>query len=649
MFEENQYIYCQKSKDLNRKTISNTLHLSKYSSNIFTYTETVNDLQMDTSVEYVDIFAVFGFAGKEQVVQDSQINISIQFQIIKGALVCFQCGLYVSESIMIFTANSSTLSALIIECTSSLSIQNSVIQYRFNSNASSGVVSQLDSQPATFSILNSKITGCNLKTSAFNGYISSSVAAPVTLTVSNLSVCVDTLNIGTSSATLTVSGAVLAQCQNICSGTDVYTYGLCLPALQFGSLVSFKSTCVLPFEFVLDQCLCAHGYFLNLTYCVPVVKQLTNLDVQLSQNVSEIYANISRNVNIFNADLAANASSFDSSLQTNTVALDKDIAAKDLASNQDLQRNTTYIENMINANTSFFIANLVSNVSKVYADMFSNSQKLETNVISNFSKLEGQLIANNSILTTRLNRNFSDYDASLQTNTGYVQTMLAKNTSAQTQALQTNMAKVYSDLRSANQTIEARIIGNSSIQDSNLVSNSNILENAIISKFSTLDQNFRATQTKLQNDLNWVKNAQASDRSRNMSLLNQRINDNYNNQNRQLDGDQNGFVSQMNQYDSYIDQQMNYYTNTYVPQTYLRISDYRAPVIIQPGSVLCYTGTLQAASDGSDGTGRSFTNYRIHIVRIRSGYAYPILMGDNWSEMLGWTSADRIRNGGVSC
>ncbi|CAL5970760.1 Conserved_hypothetical protein [Hexamita inflata] len=604
---------------------------------------------MDTSVEYVDIFAVFGFAGKEQVVQDSQINISIQFQIIKGALVCFQCGLYVSESIMIFTANGSTLSALIIECTSSLSIQNSVIQYRFNSNASSGVVSQLDSQPATFSILNSKITGCNLKTSAFNGYISSSVAAPVTLTVSNLSVCVDTLNIGTSSATLTVSGAVLAQCQNICSGTDVYTYGLCLPALQFGSLVSFKSTCVLPFEFVLDQCLCAHGYFLNLTYCVPVVKQLTNLDVQLSQNVSEIYANISRNVNIFNADLAANASSFDSSLQTNTVALDKDIAAKDLASNQDLQRNTTYIENMINANTSFFIANLVSNVSKVYADMFSNSQKLETNVISNFSKLEGQLIANNSILTTRLNRNFSDYDASLQTNTGYVQTMLTKNTSAQIQALSTNMTKVYGDMLSFNKTLENRIIGNSSAQDSNLVSNSNGLENTIIQKFSALDQSFRTTQANLQSNVNWVRDSQANDRVRNMSLLNQRINNNYNAQNGQLDSDQNNFNNQMNQFDSYIDSQISYYTNNYVPSTYLRISDYKAPVVIAEGSTFCFTGRLQVASDGSAGTGMYFSNYQVRIVRIRTGYAYPILMGDAWSDTLGWTNAANIRQQASAC
>ncbi|CAL6032029.1 Hypothetical_protein [Hexamita inflata] len=105
----------------------------------------------------------------------------------------------------------------------------------------------------------------------------------------------------------------------------------------------------------------------------------------------------------------------------------------------------------------------------------------------------------------------------------------------------------------------------------------------------------------------------------------------------------------MNQYDSYIDQQINYYTNTYVPQTYLRISDYKAPILIEPGSTFCLTGRLQVFSDGSGGTGMYFSNYQVRIVRIRSGQAYPILLGDNWSDNLGWASENTIRTSSSSC
>lgn len=54
------------------------------------------------------------------------------------------------------------------------------------------------------------------------------------------------------------------------------------------------------------------------------------------------------------------------------------------------------------------------------------------------------------------------------------------------------------------------------------------------------------------------------------------------------------------------------------------------------------TGVLHVASDGSRGTGRRFTDYPVHIVRIISGRKYPILLGDNYSEQLGWVSADEL-------
>ena len=55
------------------------------------------------------------------------------------------------------------------------------------------------------------------------------------------------------------------------------------------------------------------------------------------------------------------------------------------------------------------------------------------------------------------------------------------------------------------------------------------------------------------------------------------------------------------------------------------------------------TGVLHVASDGSRGTGRRFTDYPVHIVRIISGRKYPILLGDNYNySELGWVSADEL-------
>ena len=53
-----------------------------------------------------------------------------------------------------------------------------------------------------------------------------------------------------------------------------------------------------------------------------------------------------------------------------------------------------------------------------------------------------------------------------------------------------------------------------------------------------------------------------------------------------------------------------------------------------------FTGTLHKSADGTAGTGRSFTNYPVRIVRTLDSnkYPYPILLGDNYSDQLGWVN-----------
>ena len=57
-------------------------------------------------------------------------------------------------------------------------------------------------------------------------------------------------------------------------------------------------------------------------------------------------------------------------------------------------------------------------------------------------------------------------------------------------------------------------------------------------------------------------------------------------------------------------------------------------------------GRLHVSSDGTKGVGRAFENYKVTIVRdLRDegrDALYPILLGDNYTNKLGWVSEDEL-------
>ena len=64
---------------------------------------------------------------------------------------------------------------------------------------------------------------------------------------------------------------------------------------------------------------------------------------------------------------------------------------------------------------------------------------------------------------------------------------------------------------------------------------------------------------------------------------------------------------------------------------------------IRIGVQFYLTGRLQVDSYGTSGTGRYFSHYKVRIVNIKNdGRPYPILLGDNYSNMLGWVSRDML-------
>jgi hypothetical protein len=58
-----------------------------------------------------------------------------------------------------------------------------------------------------------------------------------------------------------------------------------------------------------------------------------------------------------------------------------------------------------------------------------------------------------------------------------------------------------------------------------------------------------------------------------------------------------------------------------------------------------FTGTLQVSADGHSGTGRSFNDYPVKIIKVheRPSYTFSILLGDTNSNQLGWTDSSTLK------
>ena len=66
---------------------------------------------------------------------------------------------------------------------------------------------------------------------------------------------------------------------------------------------------------------------------------------------------------------------------------------------------------------------------------------------------------------------------------------------------------------------------------------------------------------------------------------------------------------------------------------------------ITVGTRLFFTGVLHTSSYG-EGVTRRFNSYPVRIVRIIPGRLYPVLLGDDYSNVLGWVSYDELTSHG---
>ncbi|CAL6113949.1 Hypothetical_protein [Hexamita inflata] len=240
--------------------------------------------KMQLNMYQVNQFAVFGFNSNNQILEESEIFVQINYSILTGALLCLECDIVIKNSELQFIAKGLQLSGLILKSKDVIQIENVNISYRFSCNSSSGIVNQISNYIRTFSINNVILIGYNDIVSSLNGYLSSKVDVDINIQINIMNICVDTVTqrIGQTSNLVNVSSIEQYTCSYVCNNNKFVTYGLCQEMVQFSVLLSNNTViCDHPFEYdtFANTCVCKYGFYLNISVCVHVISEFSEIVV----------------------------------------------------------------------------------------------------------------------------------------------------------------------------------------------------------------------------------------------------------------------------------------------------------------------------------------------------------------------------------
>ncbi|CAL6000767.1 Conserved_hypothetical protein [Hexamita inflata] len=376
--------------------------------NLFIYTNVTKQSHIDVSVDNVDVntFSLFGFSMDKQIVQDSNINISIYFQVLSGALLCTICDIDLQRCTLVFIASGLQVSGMIIEPKESITIQQSFIQFRISSMNSSGLTNVVKQSSVTILISQCKLAGSNQLESENNGYIASAIFANILLNITQFVICVDeTSRFGQDVVKIRSLGYESVQC-DVCDSQYV-VYGICGEMLKYSENVNGMLQCVHPFEYVDSQCKCASGYLLNNSKCIDVVESINAMSNLLhssgynytTQLLNQVVENVENKLILV-----------DQRILSNTTDLEQRIISNFSQSDHNLLMNTSTLDNRI-----------YQNISLIKNDILAKYITADTNLLSNTTVLDWRIFNNVSMLNTTLStslQNISlllkDFNNSLQ-------------------------------------------------------------------------------------------------------------------------------------------------------------------------------------------------------------------------------------------
>ncbi|CAL6003490.1 Growth_factor receptor cysteine-rich domain superfamily [Hexamita inflata] len=521
-----------------------TLQLSQQSVYLFIYADGAVNSQIQSQINYVNVFAVFGFNIDNQIVLDCQVNISINFQVVKAALLCLQCNIMINQCSLSFIASGQYLSAVIISTHQTLILQNSTVEYRFDSSQSSGIVNQLNSTPKIFQILNVRLIGFDYINESMNGYIISHMNAFTQIYVTNFIVCTSTLkSIAVKNAQYIQVGSEITKCIGICKIGQKVTYGLCLDSLILGELIMSNLTqyCVYPFQYDSQQCVCVEGFYLNNTFCFNLINQLTMLDVSLMSNYTTMDTQLNFNTtNIENMlinnsiqtinNINTNLSILDNRLNTNIsifntifYALSTKQDQNNIDLNNNLFDNASYIETQLINNHSSNDLSWQTQINNLNTAFQNSKNNIEQQLTGNFTKLMVNLNQNTTTLDQRIKNNFTTLtnsqnilDTKVTTNQNnlnnansqmqsYIETQLINNNTAQISSLNTLLTGLRTDLTTINGTQNGQVNG--------MRTDLNGMNDNITQLISTQTNNVNNAQARINSVVNDITSLKGVDNS----------------------------------------------------------------------------------------------------------------------------------------
>ncbi|CAL6032426.1 Conserved_hypothetical protein [Hexamita inflata] len=398
----NQYNYCLKTQNINQLKLVNEMFMSqKYNQQIFFYTENTKYSIIDMHVNNYNVnsFSLFGFVIDTQNVMDSQINISMNYEIFQGALICIKCDVQIMNCTLIFVAAGAQISALVIEVNQLLQILQSFVQYRATCSNSSGFINVINSQ-INLSIIDCKLTGGNLIESNYSGFIASVITMhPHLVNINTFFVCVNNIT-ALGNQSISVQLDVNLQC-DIC-GEKYMVYGLCLDSLQYGQQVNGVIQCAHPFMFSDNQCVCIQGYILDKQNCVDILQAIRNMTSVDNSGFSQRVTNIERIVQELDNSIIQNVSQIIGHIQTTQSTLESHIVSNYSSLDANLQSNTTALDKRLSGNATMLVNSIVSYANALDNFIYQNSTTLDWRIYNNISALNFSFTNTTNTISQRI-------------------------------------------------------------------------------------------------------------------------------------------------------------------------------------------------------------------------------------------------------
>ncbi|CAL6030131.1 Hypothetical_protein [Hexamita inflata] len=439
-----QYSYCSKQQGLNQHNINTKLSILQTSANIFINTKYTKETVVKLSVFSINVFAVFGFADNNHVIDGGLINVSLNINVSQAALVCMQCQLSVSNTQLVFIASGQVLSAVTLQVISEIELTNTSVQYRFQSVQAAGIVSQII-ESVFISLVDVKMNGYNSEQSQNSGHFVSKLTVSALFNIANLQVCTnEDKAAGSGIEYLQLNGDILSSCQSSCNSGSFSSYGICVQQLVHGEMSGNTFVCVDPFEFddQIAECVCKDGYILNVSYCIPIVISITNLDTTMHDLNNQTNMVVGQQKQYLEQMINGNVSLMDQYLGNNISDL-----------------NATVSQRLADAEV-----NLIDNVTQLQSYLKNNISDIQTMMASNRSMVESQMLSNISQLQGKLYQNITDLNQTMQLEIQQVN-QSAIQTADDVLALKTEVQQIIADQNANNSNQQSQISAlNSDVQ-----------------------------------------------------------------------------------------------------------------------------------------------------------------------------------------